>query len=158
MKKKLNSPDRSGALPCSALDIADIQQLLIDEHARMMWAIKNLPIVGTGSLTNRHKMRGAIDFGVSLSNWISRRQIEDDENAKLQGNIVSWGMMDTAPDDGSEFIVYCPGKHGLNHMASICAWHEDAGFCVDELREPSFWISLPNARGEARPSPPPQTR
>jgi hypothetical protein len=58
------------------LDMATVQQFLIDEHARMMWSLKDLPRCGTGSLTNRHKVRGAIDFGVTLSNWISRKQIE----------------------------------------------------------------------------------
>lgn len=61
---------------CEVLDVADVQQFLIDEHARMMWSLKDLPRGGTGSLTARHKVRGAIDFGVTLSNWISRKQIE----------------------------------------------------------------------------------
>jgi hypothetical protein len=52
----------------------------------------------------------------------------------------------TAPKDGTEIIVYCPPAHGLPHMASICAWHEDAGFCVDELREPTMWTYLPASR------------
>ena len=56
-----------------------------------------------------------------------------------------WRPISTAPKDGTEIIVYCPPAHGLNHMASVCAWHEDAGFCVCELREPSLWIPLPNA-------------
>jgi hypothetical protein len=59
-----------------AFGIADVQQFLIDEHARMMWSIKDLPRHGTGSLTARHKVRGAIDFGITISNWISRKQIE----------------------------------------------------------------------------------
>jgi len=63
---------------------------------------------------------------------------------------AGWLLIDSAPKDGTEFIVYCPPAHGLNHIASICAWHEDAGFCVDELREPTLWIPLPNAGGMAR--------
>ena len=55
-----------------------------------------------------------------------------------------WQPIETAPKDGSEFIVYCPPAHGLNHIVSVCAWHEDAGFCVCELREPKFWTPLPN--------------
>ena len=54
-----------------------------------------------------------------------------------------WMPMETAPKDGTEIIVYCPPAHGLPHMVSFCAWHEDAGFCVDELREPSLWIPAP---------------
>ena len=58
---------------------------------------------------------------------------------------AGWLPMDAAPKDGKEIIVYCPPAHGLNHMASVCAYHEDAGFCVDELREPTLWIPLPNS-------------
>ena len=57
---------------------------------------------------------------------------------------AGWLPIDSAPKDGTEIIVYCPPAHGLNHMVSVCAYHEDAGFCVDELREPAFWIPLPN--------------
>ena len=57
---------------------------------------------------------------------------------------AGWMPIETAPKDGSEIVVYCPDIHGLGHMASLCAWHADAGFCVDELREPKFWMTLPN--------------
>jgi hypothetical protein len=50
--------------------------------------------------------------------------------------------MATAPRD-RPIIVYCPEKHGLQAMASICEWHPDAGFCVDELREPTCWTEIP---------------
>jgi hypothetical protein len=30
---------------------------------------------------------------------------------------------------------------------NVCTYHEDAGFCVCELREPTLWIPLPNERG-----------
>lgn len=56
-----------------------------------------------------------------------------------------WSPIESAPKDGTEIIVYCPPAHGLPHMASVCAYHEDAGFCVDELREPTLWIPLPKA-------------
>ena len=59
---------------------------------------------------------------------------------------AGWLPIDSAPKDGSEIIVYCPPAHGLPHMASVCAYHEDAGFCVDELREPTLWIPIPNTQ------------
>ena len=61
----------------------------------------------------------------------------------------SWMPIETAPKDGTEIIVYCPSAHGIQHMASVCAYHEDAGFCVDELREPTIWIPLPNVNVDA---------
>jgi hypothetical protein len=59
---------------------------------------------------------------------------------------AGWLPIDSAPTDGTEIIVYCPPAHGLNHMASVCTYHEEAGFCVDELREPTLWIPLPNRK------------
>jgi hypothetical protein len=53
-----------------------------------------------------------------------------------------WHPMETAPR-GRPIIVYCPERHGLQAMASICEWHPDAGFCVDELREPTCWTEIP---------------
>lgn len=28
-------------------------------------------------------------------------------------------------------------------MVLICQWHEDAGFCIDELRTPTLWCEIP---------------
>jgi hypothetical protein len=56
-----------------------------------------------------------------------------------------WQPMETAPEDGSLFLVWCPSAHGLPAMYSLCAWHPSAGFCVDELRTPSHWMPLPTA-------------
>ncbi len=57
-----------------------------------------------------------------------------------------WKPIESAPKDGSEIIVFCPPAHGLRHMASVCSYHEAAGFCVDELREPTMWIEIPNTK------------
>ena len=55
---------------------SDVQAFLTESHQRMQDELRAIPITGTGSLTARHKLRGAMDFGVQLSNWISRREIE----------------------------------------------------------------------------------
>ena len=55
---------------------SDVQAFLIDAHQRMQDEIRDIPRTGTGTLTRRHKLRGAMDFGIELSNWISRREIE----------------------------------------------------------------------------------
>jgi len=51
---------------------------------------------------------------------------------------------DPPPKDGTEFLVWAPSVHGLPSMFSVCAWHEDAGFCIDELREATHWRPLPS--------------
>jgi len=79
-----------------------------------------------------------------------RAKEKADDRLALTPCSAGWLPIDSAPKDGTEIIVYCPPAHGLRHMASVCAWHEDAGFCVDELREPALWIPLPNDPAETR--------
>lgn len=54
-----------------------------------------------------------------------------------------WIHMDEAPRDGTLIEVFVPQKHGLPGFISDCSWHPDAGFCVDELREPTAWRPKP---------------
>ena len=67
---------------------------------------------------------------------------------QLDNATKSWKPISTAPRDGSQIVVYCPSAHGIDHMASIAAYEDYAAFCVDELREPTLWIPIPNARAE----------
>lgn len=52
--------------------------------------------------------------------------------------------IETAPRDGTQVLVWAPGRDGLPSMFSLCAWHPDAGFCVDEFREPALWWPKPD--------------
>lgn len=56
-----------------------------------------------------------------------------------------WRPIDTAPKDGSQFIAYSQDLAGcgLPPLISLCAWHDEAGFCTDEIREPTDWHQLP---------------
>ena len=55
-----------------------------------------------------------------------------------------WRPISEAPKDGTLFLAYAaPGQHDLPELYSLCAWHPDAGFCIDELREPTHWRPLP---------------
>lgn len=56
-----------------------------------------------------------------------------------------WQDISTAPKDGTEFWGYSQDVHhgtSLKSFISRCAWHEDAGFCTDELRDPTHWCPL----------------
>ena len=55
---------------------------------------------------------------------------------------TAWQPIETAPKD-RPIVVYAPARDGLPEMASICQWHEDAGFCIDEIREPTHWVEKP---------------
>jgi hypothetical protein len=55
---------------------SDVQAFLISEYQRMQEQIREIPRTGTGTLTRRHKLRGAMDASIELSNWISRQEIK----------------------------------------------------------------------------------
>lgn len=40
-------------------------------------------------------------------------------------------------------LVFAPGVDGLEDLYSVCKWHEDAGFCIDEIRQPTLWFDIP---------------
>lgn len=42
-----------------------------------------------------------------------------------------------------KIAVYCPPYEDLDELVSVCQWHPDAGFCVDEVRQPTLWTYLP---------------
>jgi len=62
--------------------------------------------------------------------------------AKGLAVVPGWQPIESAPTD-ILILVYCPSYQGLNAIVCCCQWHEDAGFCVDELRSPSHWTPLP---------------
>jgi hypothetical protein len=59
---------------------------------------------------------------------------------------ASWAggkPMAVAPKDRA-ILVWCPGaSEGLPDLFTVTEWHEDGGWCVDELREPEMWWELP---------------
>lgn len=59
----------------------------------------------------------------------------------------SWQPIETAPRDGTLILVWAPGKYDLPPLYSLCAYHADAGFTIDELREPSHWMKLQEPPG-----------
>ena len=60
-----------------------------------------------------------------------------------------WRPIDTAPTDGTPVLVYAPEYGGLPELMSVCQWHADAGWCIDELRQPTDWMPMPAAPRKA---------
>lgn len=58
-----------------------------------------------------------------------------------------WQPIETAPKD-KEIWVFAPKREGLSAMQSICKWHPDAGFCIDEIRFVTHWMPLPQPPSE----------
>lgn len=54
-----------------------------------------------------------------------------------------WKPIETAPKDGRAILVYAPGRFYLSPLYCVAQWHDDAGWCIDELREPTYWQPLP---------------
>jgi hypothetical protein len=59
--------------------------------------------------------------------------------------VSGWRPIETAPKDGATLLAYASPAHGLDGFQTLCSWHPDAGFCVDELREATHWMPLPPA-------------
>lgn len=48
----------------------------------------------------------------------------------------AWRPIEEAAEDpDAEIEVYAPAAHGLPAMVTLCKWHPDGGFTVDELRQ-----------------------
>jgi hypothetical protein len=62
----------------------------------------------------------------------------------IAGVLSEWRPIEEAPKDGTGIIVFAAPAHGLEGFVTFCRWHESAGFCVDELREPTDWQPLPD--------------
>jgi len=86
---------------------------------------------------------------VGIADDIARAAIAATLSAAPSGDM--WQPIKTAPTDGTEVLVYAPPREGLKEMRSVCAYHPDAGWCIDELREVTLWQPLPTApSGDAK--------
>ena len=56
-----------------------------------------------------------------------------------------WRLIETAPTDGTVVLVFAAERDGPAAFQCTAAYHEDAGWCVDELREVTHWMPLPPA-------------
>jgi hypothetical protein len=81
-----------------------------------------------------------------ISNDDSRAVLTMLDEIKNELRGACWHPIETAlekaPKD-TDILVYCPEYSGLSEMVSVCRYHEDAGFCVDELRMPTHWMPVP---------------
>lgn len=57
--------------------------------------------------------------------------------------LADWMPINDRTPKDHPILVYAPAREGLPPLMSVCQWHPDAGFCIDELREPTIWTTLP---------------
>lgn len=56
--------------------------------------------------------------------------------------MTGWRLIDTAPLD-AWVLVYAASRDGLDGFICTARYHSDGGWCVDELREVTHWMPLP---------------
>ena len=56
---------------------------------------------------------------------------------------MEWQLIEIAPKDGTNVLVWAAPAHGLLGFIALAAYDQDAGWCVDELREATHWMPLP---------------
>lgn len=84
--------------------------------------------------------------GFSTDDYMRSQQADTGEATPAP---PEWQPIETAPKDGTLFLSWAPAREGLPAMYSLCAWHPDAGFCIDEIREASIWTPLPSLPSES---------
>ena len=81
----------------------------------------------------------------------SFRKADVEIEARLAAMIVSpWQPIETIPTDANKpwderrfWLLYAPEREGLPAMQSVCRYHDDAGWCIDELRTATHGQPLP---------------
>lgn len=53
-----------------------------------------------------------------------------------------WHHIATAPQDGTVVWVYTAAAYDLPAFQGPCAYHPNAGWCTDELRQVTHWVPL----------------
>lgn len=85
--------------------------------------------------------------------WIKTNEVEHEAWLRRARAAIAayeaalWQPIETAPRDGGVVIVRTNSVEGLPAFATCCAYHPDAGWCVDDLRECTHWRPLPPPPG-----------
>ncbi|NPD67259.1 hypothetical protein HN018_06690 [Lichenicola cladoniae] len=64
-----------------------------------------------------------------------------------------WLDLRDAPADGTVVEVLAPGREGLSTIICDCAYHPDAGWCVDQVREVMAWRPKQTLIAATSPAP-----
>lgn len=111
--------------------------------ARAMCDRPDKCVYGGGSLSGD----GSGSTYCAVRAWQRKLPVADAILALLRerGALVEWRPIESAPKDGTPVLVWVAAAHGLDPFITRCAWHDDAGWCADELREVTHWMPLPAA-------------
>jgi len=100
----------------------------------------------------RDTLLGLLDAAISPP-W--RGDDENTHKQKLEKALATmivspWQPIETIPTDANKpwderrfWLLYAPEREGLPAMQSVCRYHADAGWCIDELRTATHGQPLP---------------
>ena len=75
--------------------------------------------------------------------------ITAEATARERERCARWRPIETAPRDGTLCMVWAAPYQDLNGFVTWCAYHEDGGWCIDELRKVTHWMPLPDGPSAA---------
>jgi hypothetical protein len=59
------------------------------------------------------------------------------------GVFREWQTIETAPKDKTRVLIYASPYDDLPGFQTVAYYHPHGGWCVDELRDATYWQSLP---------------
>lgn len=134
---------------CLAAEQATIERCakVADEARTAFEHERSLARDGDGDWYAAGKRDGAINIATAIRALATPVAVPEGAGGEEQAR---WRPISEAPKDGTVFIAYSQearpgGLEPLPPFVSLCSWHEEAGFCTDELREPTHFVLLPTA-------------
>ena len=99
----------------------------------------------------RDALRNLIHFHARSTGMFLTPNPRKETDRRLAAMIVSpWQPIETIPTDADKpwderrfWLLYAPEREGLPAMQSVCRYHDDAGWCIDELRTATHGQPLP---------------
>ena len=99
----------------------------------------------------RDALRKLIHFHTRSTGMFLTPNPREETDRRLAAMIVSpWQPIETIPTDADKpwderrfWLLYAPEREGLPAMQSVCRYHADAGWCIDELRTATHGQPLP---------------
>lgn len=103
-------------------------------------ATKAIPAVIASASTTGISVDAMNSLG-NLQHVLTRLDAAPGDRADIEAAPVGdgWRPIETAPRDGTFVWVWAAPRDGLPGFVEYARYHQDAGWCVDELREATLW-------------------
>ena len=95
------------------------------------------------------KIFDLLNHGDNMKALDLARALIAEATARERERCARWRPIETAPRDGTLCMVWAAPYQDLNGFVTWCAYHEDGGWCIDELRKVTHWMPLPDGPSAA---------